>query len=140
MWQMKDLRDLSIREMEPKFDGTSAVDQLLLGQKYSIGRWIYPAVEQLVLRKEAFSEQELENLGFGNIAKIWKVRDEDFRARFNDSLDYIFSADLTTLESTTPERIVSTFGFAQSAIVYTPTKAGSIIAFRLGVARDPEDY
>jgi hypothetical protein len=63
--------------MEPMFEGTSAVDQLLLGQKYSIGQWIYPAVELLVLRKEAFKEQELERLGLGNIAKIWKLRDED---------------------------------------------------------------
>jgi hypothetical protein len=140
MWQIKHLRDLSIREMEPKFDGTSAIDQLLLGQKYSIGQWIYPAVEQLVLRKEPFSEQELENLGFGNIAKIWKVRDEDLRARFNDSIDYICSADLTTLESTTSEKIVSTFGFARSNIVYIPTEAGSITRFLLGASVDLEDY
>jgi hypothetical protein len=81
MWQMENLRSLSIREMSPKFDQHNAAEQLVVARKYGIDAWIRESVRCLVMRVHSLSDDEVEKMGVRDAMKIMRIREDDFRGR-----------------------------------------------------------
>jgi hypothetical protein len=85
MWQMDDLRALSIEKMEPKFDASTYVDQLLVAKKYQIESWVPVAENRLISCSSTLSTEEAQKLGIGTAMKIMRVCENDLRQKLTAS-------------------------------------------------------
>jgi hypothetical protein len=85
MWQMNDFRAAAIENMEPLFDDSTSVDQILLAKRYDITDWLHRAVIRIVMRQDPLSRAEMERLGFQTAADIIQVRNYDLRERLSES-------------------------------------------------------
>jgi hypothetical protein len=85
MWQMDDLRSLSIQKMEPKFDASTYVDQLLMAKEYQIEAWVPVAESRLVSRSKTLSTEEAHRLGIETVMKIMGARENDLRKKLTAS-------------------------------------------------------
>jgi hypothetical protein len=85
MWQMNDLRAAAIENMEPLFDDSTSVDQILLAKQYDITDWLHQVVIRIVMRQDPLSRAEMERLGFQTAADIIQVRNYDLRERLSES-------------------------------------------------------
>jgi hypothetical protein len=79
-WALDALRNYAITHCEPLFADDSAATYLSLAQRFSIKKWIIPALEHLTTRLLPLDEAEIDLLGSKTAAKVWRIRDANMRA------------------------------------------------------------
>jgi hypothetical protein len=79
-WALDALRNYAVTHCGPLFADDSAAMHLSLAQRFSIRKWMLPALERLATRLLPLDEGEIDLLGSKTAAKVWRIRDANLRA------------------------------------------------------------
>ncbi|TFK19493.1 hypothetical protein FA15DRAFT_561720, partial [Coprinopsis marcescibilis] len=74
MWDMKEIRDFSIKMLQERHD-LSAVDMIQLARACSIGSWLKQGAVRLAESDESMPLQTLTDLGWETAAIVLSIRD-----------------------------------------------------------------
>jgi hypothetical protein len=77
--QLLEVRELAMRRLSTCAE--TGVSRILLARKYQVDAWMREGCQQLVERRECFSDEEEEELGWKTVSKLYRIRDK----RFTDS-------------------------------------------------------
>jgi len=72
--QLLDARTLAIQQLS-YYSNIAGVDKILLARKYKVEQWFREGCQELVQRRECFSDEDKERLGWKTVIKLYRVRD-----------------------------------------------------------------
>jgi hypothetical protein len=74
MWDMDDVRDLSISKMTPLLEPKPA-HQIALARRFHVDEWLLPAFKRLVYRNDPVDELDTDELGARSALKVAAIRE-----------------------------------------------------------------
>jgi len=72
--QLLDARTLAIQQLS-YYSNIAGVDKILLARKYKVEQWFREGCQELVNRRECFSDEDEDRLGWKTVIKLYRVRD-----------------------------------------------------------------
>ena len=90
MWDMDNVRELSISKMTPLLESKPA-HQIALARRFHVDEWLLPAFKRLVYRDDAVDELDTDELGTRSALKVAAIR-EAFRLVMNTYNGYSYQS------------------------------------------------
>ena len=85
--QLPDARKLAVEKITKTFNGRGT-DKVVLGRQCRMKKWLEEGLRELVDRKDGFTDEDDETLGWKTVSKVYRIRErlhiEKCDRHFND--------------------------------------------------------